>query len=70
MAATSASVWLQKQITLRQKPRGCHLVTSEVVDAVRNELAQVNIGICHVFIMHTSAVSCIHAVPKDHNDLI
>lgn len=54
--ATTASVWMQKEISLHQRPRGCHLVTVEVVGAVKNELASIKVGICHIFIMHTSAV--------------
>lgn len=54
--ATASQLWLQKELSLRQRKRGCHLVTSEVVSAVNDELAQIKVGICHVFIMHTSAV--------------
>jgi secondary thiamine-phosphate synthase enzyme len=47
-------MWLQREITLRPRPRGFHLVTDEVVRAVP-ELADVEVGIAHVFIKHTSA---------------
>lgn len=59
MATATGSVWLQKQLTLRQRPRGCHIITSEVTSAIRKELSQITIGICHIFIQHTSAVSCL-----------
>ena len=47
-------MWLQRDVTLRPRPRGFHLVTDEVVAAVP-ELRDVEVGIAHVFIKHTSA---------------
>ena len=45
---------LQKTISLAARARGCHLITREVLQAVP-ELAQLRVGILHVFIQHTSA---------------
>jgi len=47
-------MWLQREITLRPRRRGFHLVTREVVDAVP-ELATLRVGLLHVLIQHTSA---------------
>jgi secondary thiamine-phosphate synthase enzyme len=47
-------MWFQRQITLQPRPRGFHLVTREIVDAVP-ELAQLRTGLAHLFIRHTSA---------------
>ena len=47
-------VWIQRQIELRARPRGFHLVTSEIVDAVP-ELESISTGIAIVFMQHTSA---------------
>ena len=47
-------VWLQRQIELRARPRGFHLVTDEIVGAVP-ELSQLAVGIATVFMQHTSA---------------
>jgi secondary thiamine-phosphate synthase enzyme len=47
-------VWIQRQISLRPRPRGFHLVTDEIVDAVP-ELRRMRVGIVTVFIQHTSA---------------
>lgn len=47
-------MWLQREITLEPRPRGFHLVTAEVQRALP-ELAEVRIGLCHLFIRHTSA---------------
>ena len=53
---TAPQIWLQKQVTLQQRSRGCHLITHEVESAIRSQLRQIGVGICHIFIMHTSAV--------------
>lgn len=47
-------MWAQQHIRLRERPRGLHLVTREVVDALP-ELSRLNVGLCHLFIQHTSA---------------
>ena len=47
-------MWLQRQVTLRARPRGFHLVTDEVLDALP-ELRDVRTGLLHVLIQHTSA---------------
>ncbi|MCH9727499.1 MAG: secondary thiamine-phosphate synthase enzyme YjbQ [Planctomycetes bacterium] len=46
--------WIQKQIRLPAFNRGFHLVTREVISELP-ELSQIEVGIMHVFIMHTSA---------------
>lgn len=47
-------VWVQHTIALRARPRGFHLVTDEVLDGIP-EVADVRIGLLHVFCRHTSA---------------
>jgi secondary thiamine-phosphate synthase enzyme len=47
-------VWIQETIELRPRPRGFHLVTSEIVDAVP-DLARFEVGLANVFMQHTSA---------------
>ena len=47
-------MWVQREITLRPRPRGFHLVPDEVESAVP-ELRDVRVGIAHLFIRHTSA---------------
>ncbi len=44
----------QKQIILKPKPRGFHLVTDEILNQFP-ELTEINIGMFSVFIKHTSA---------------
>lgn len=46
--------WIQKEITLRAKGRGFHLVTDELVSQLP-ELDSYRVGIAHIFIKHTSA---------------
>ena len=46
--------WSQREITLRPRPRGVHLVTDEIVDGLP-ELKDLKIGLAHLFIRQTSA---------------
>lgn len=48
------AMWYQKQISLKAKSRGFHLVTDEILNQLE-ELRSVKTGLCHLFIMHTSA---------------
>jgi secondary thiamine-phosphate synthase enzyme len=47
-------MWLQREIRLDPRPRGFHLVTREVAGALP-ELSDVQAGLLHLFIRHTSA---------------
>jgi secondary thiamine-phosphate synthase enzyme len=47
-------MWIQREITLRPRPRGFHLVTGEIESAVP-ELRELRVGLAHLFIRHTSA---------------
>jgi secondary thiamine-phosphate synthase enzyme len=47
-------MWVQRDVELRPRPRGFHLVTGEVLEAVP-ELRALRVGLVHVFIRHTSA---------------
>ena len=47
-------MWHQTTLTLPPHPRGFHLVTRRVLDAVP-EVKDVRVGLLHVFIRHTSA---------------
>ncbi|MGE0067320.1 MAG: secondary thiamine-phosphate synthase enzyme YjbQ [Solirubrobacterales bacterium] len=46
--------WIQEEIQLAPRPRGFHLVTAEVLDALP-DLEQISVGILHLLIAHTSA---------------
>jgi secondary thiamine-phosphate synthase enzyme len=47
-------MWAQREITFDPRPRGFHLVTREVVQALP-ELREVSVGLLHLLIQHTSA---------------
>ncbi len=47
-------MWLQREIRLRARERGFHLVTDEIVRQLP-ELARFEVGLAHLFIQHTSA---------------
>lgn len=47
-------MWQQKEIILPKYPRGYHLITEHIENALY-EMDPIKIGILHVFICHTSA---------------
>jgi secondary thiamine-phosphate synthase enzyme len=47
-------MWIQKEISLKPRQRGFHLITDELLREVP-ELGNFRIGMMNVFIMHTSA---------------
>lgn len=63
-------MWIQRDLTLAPRPRGIHLVTADVLDAVP-ELREVETGLLHVFLRHTSAGLTLteNASPEVRRDL-
>ncbi len=63
-------VWSQRSLTLKPKPRGAHLITRDVIDALP-EINEVQIGLLHLFLQHTSASLTINenADPDVRRDL-
>lgn len=47
-------MWVSRDIQLSPRPRGFHLITAELLDALP-ELGQLTTGLLHVQILHTSA---------------
>jgi len=47
-------MWTQKTIQLKARARGFHLITRDIEQALP-ELADLSVGLLHVFIQHTSA---------------
>lgn len=47
-------MWIQKTLQLQPRSRGFHLITRELT-AQLPELAQIDVGLAHFFIRHTSA---------------
>jgi secondary thiamine-phosphate synthase enzyme len=52
--ACGGVIWIQKDVRLPAMPRGFHLVTREVEEAVPG-LSSIAVGLANVFIRHTSA---------------
>ena len=48
------SIWAQYRLRLPPLARGCHLITGHIVGET-TKLAQIEAGLMHVFIQHTSA---------------
>jgi secondary thiamine-phosphate synthase enzyme len=63
-------MWIQREIRLRARPRGIHLVTDEILTALP-ELDRLRVGLAHVFIQHTSASLSLgeNASPDVRRDL-
>lgn len=61
---------VQKEIVLKPRKRGFHLVTSEIL-AQLTELSTIEAGIAHIFIKHTSASLTINenADPTVRSDM-
>ena len=47
-------MWYQKEIIIKNKKRGFHLITDEIIQNF-TELNKISIGLLHLFIKHTSA---------------
>lgn len=62
--------WFQREIHLRARPRGFHLVTAEIVEQLP-ELRQYTVGLVHLFIQQTSASLAINenADPTVRSDM-
>jgi len=45
---------IQKEILLKARPRGFHLITKEITDQLK-DLSEIRKGIANIFIKHTSA---------------
>lgn len=52
-------MWRQTDIQLRARPRGFHLISDEIVAALPG-LAEVEVGLLHLFLQHTSAALTIN----------
>lgn len=52
-------MWQQNEIRLRARPRGFHLITDEILAALPS-LADVEVGLLHLFLQHTSAALTIN----------
>lgn len=64
------SIWRRRTLTLAPRPRGVHLVTREVL-AGGPEISDLEVGLLHVFLRHTSASLAINenASPDVRSDL-
>ena len=63
-------MWQQKNICLKPRNRGFHLITDEILHALP-ELASFRLGLCHLFLQHTSASLTINenADPTVRSDM-
>lgn len=62
--------WTQRQVQLKPRGRGFHLITREVVEQLP-ELKDYSVGLLHAFILHTSASLSLNenASPEVRGDM-
>lgn len=51
---SSKSIWHQSKLTIAPKRRGFHIISQEIVEQLAI-IGEINIGVLHLFIQHTSA---------------
>jgi secondary thiamine-phosphate synthase enzyme len=51
--------WLQRELRLRARPRGFHLLTEEIVRQLP-ELREMEVGLAYLFLQHTSAALALN----------
>lgn len=63
-------MWIQRALRLEARPRGVHLITRDVLDALP-EVGEMRTGMLNVFIRHTSASLALNenASPDVRRDL-
>ncbi|CAH8629258.1 unnamed protein product [Dicrocoelium dendriticum] len=59
MSFSAGNFWLQRTISLKPYPRGCHYITDDVKKALP-EIQQLKMGVLHLFIQHTSATLIVN----------
>ena len=47
-------MWIQKNLTIKKKQKGFHLITDVIVDQIP-EINKICVGLLNIFILHTSA---------------
>ena len=62
-------MWIQRHLRISPQPRGFHLITREVVEALP-ELGELRVGMLHLLIQHTSASLALseNASPEVRDD--
>jgi len=48
-------MWFQHKISVTAPSRGCHLITGDVLKAIGTDLKKIDVGMCNLFVQHTSA---------------
>lgn len=61
---------LQKEVAIKSKPRGFHLITGEILSQIP-EIKNISVGVAHIMIKHTSASLTINenADPSVRSDM-
>jgi secondary thiamine-phosphate synthase enzyme len=64
------TIWIQKEIVLRPRSRGIHLITGELAAGLP-EIATIERGLIHILLLHTSAALALNesVEPEVREDL-
>lgn len=67
---TNKSFWHSENITLTPYPRGFHIITNDILDALP-QIRDVEVGLLHLWLQHTSASLTVNenADPSVRTDL-
>ncbi|KAJ2556762.1 hypothetical protein EV175_001779 [Coemansia sp. RSA 1933] len=65
------AIWSQVTHTFPSRSKGSYLVTREIEQAISKEIKQYKIGMCNLFLQHTSASLCLNenVCPEVRRDL-
>ena len=47
--------WFQHELSITAPSRGCHLITNDVMKVISKDLSSIKVGMCNLFVQHTSA---------------
>lgn len=63
--------WFQHEMSITAPSRGCHLITSDVQKTISKDISGIKIGMCNLFVQHTSASLTVNenADPDVRRDL-
>jgi secondary thiamine-phosphate synthase enzyme len=67
----STPKWFQHEISITAPSRGCHLITSQIQKTISKDITQIKMGMCNIFVQHTSASLTINenADPDVRHDM-
>ncbi|SCZ98988.1 BZ3500_MvSof-1268-A1-R1_Chr3-1g05750 [Microbotryum saponariae] len=69
MAPTYGADRFQREIKLKTRSKGCHLVTNEIMAQIEEGVKNTKVGILHLFLQHTSAALSLNENASQYTKL-